>query len=167
MDRSHKLKILSPDVLFLSFFGTGFFPKAPGTFGSLCTIPLLFFFIKINLFAQISLIVIFTLLACWRTEIVQKKYKLHDPQWIVIDEVLGMLTTTLFLKHTHNLWISILIIFSLFRFFDIIKIWPASYFDKKIHHGAGTILDDIISGIYAGMIFYLVQSGINYSTTIF
>jgi len=167
MDRSHKLKILSPDVLFLSYFGTGFFPKAPGTFGSLCTIPLLFWFVKISLLWQISLVVIFTIIACWRTEIVQKKYKLHDPQWIVIDEVLGMLTTTLFLKHTENLWLSIIIIFILFRFFDIVKFWPASYFDKKIHHGSGTILDDIISGIYAGMIFYLVQSGINYSGTIF
>ncbi|MFZ4713071.1 MAG: phosphatidylglycerophosphatase A [Bacteriovoracaceae bacterium] len=163
MDRSHKLKILSVDVMFLSYFGTGFFPKAPGTFGSLCAIPLLIITDSYSIWLQLSIIILFTFLACWRTEILQKKMKLHDPQWIVIDEVLGMLTTALFNLHYLQSWLSILLIFVFFRFFDIIKFWPATYFDKKVHHGAGTILDDIVSGIYAGMTFYLVQIGLKHS----
>ena len=163
MNRSHKLKISDPDVMFLSYFGTGFFPKAPGTFGSLCTIPLLYFFSSFSLVLQISVIILFTALACWRTEIVQKKYHLHDPQWIVIDEVLGMLVTGLFTLHYFSWWTSTAIIFALFRFFDIIKFWPASYFDKKMHHGAGTILDDIISALYAGLSFLFIQIGLKHS----
>jgi phosphatidylglycerophosphatase A len=87
-------------------------------------------------------------------ESVQKELKLHDPQWIVIDEVLGMTTAWLFIR-THNL-LHLMIIFILFRFFDIVKIWPASYFDQKVHHGAGTILDDIVSGVYAGLIYLVI-----------
>ena len=81
----------------------------------------------------------------------QKKYQLHDPGWIVIDEVLGIAVTWLFIAG--YTWLDYLLIFAFFRFFDIVKIWPASYFDKKVKHGAGTIIDDIISGIFAGLLY--------------
>ena len=86
--------------------------------------------------------------------IVQKQLELHDPQWIVVDEVLGMATAWLFIQEFTILHLSI--IFGLFRFFDIIKFWPASYLDKQVDHGAGTILDDIVSGIYAGAAYLLI-----------
>jgi phosphatidylglycerophosphatase A len=57
-----------------------------------------------------------------------------------------------------NNLIHLVLLFVLFRFFDIVKIWPASYFDKKVKHGAGTILDDIVSGLYAGGLSYLLIS---------
>ena len=80
---------------------------------------------------------------------------MHDPQWIVIDEVIGMSVAWLFIgEHTLT---RLLILFVLFRFFDIIKVWPASYFDKKVTHGMGTILDDVVSGIYAGIIFLIIK----------
>ena len=135
---------------YLSFFYTGFIPKAPGTFGSLATIPLIYlvsyFNIDLNFF--IIIIVLITLLTCILTHKVQKELQLHDPQWIVIDEVLGMLTAWVFIYPQTN-FIEIGVLFILFRFFDIIKFWPASYFDKMTH-GAGTILDDIISGVFTG-----------------
>ena len=43
----------------------------------------------------------------------------------------------------------------IFRVFDIFKIWPATYFDKKVTHGSGTILDDIISGVFAGIVILI------------
>jgi len=86
---------------------------------------------------------------------VQKELQLHDPQWIVIDEFLGMSTAWLFIQ-THNL-LHLIILFVLFRIFDIIKIWPASFFDTKVEHGAGTILDDIVSGIYAGLVYLVIS----------
>ena len=52
--------------------------------------------------------------------------------------------------------------FALFRFFDIVKIWPASFFDSKVEHGAGTILDDVISGIYAGLTYLLLTAFIKF-----
>lgn len=157
MNKSNKLKIFNPSILFLSFLGTGFFPKAPGTFASFCTIPLLYLVgsIKLSLFWHISIILFLTIVASCLAQIVQRKEKLHDPQWIVIDEVIGMFVTFSFSPNiTYQ---NLLIIFILFRIFDIIKIWPASYFDKKINHGFGTIFDDVISGAYAGMSLLLLK----------
>lgn len=96
-----------------------------------------------------------TIISSFVTESVQQNLHLHDPGWIVIDEVLGMTVAWLFIQ-SHNLK-QLALLFVLFRFFDIVKIWPASYFDKKVSHGYGTILDDLISGIYAGLLFLLIH----------
>ena len=155
MTKVQNLSCKKPSILFLSFFGTGFSPIAPGTVGSLATIPLILLIhlmIKNFEYAQILLIIGITLLTiytCYLTERIQKKFSLHDPQWIVIDEVLGMLVAWSFYLSSEPFYL--LCIFISFRFFDIIKIWPANFFDKRVQHGAGTILDDIVSGIYAGV----------------
>lgn len=156
MLEKNKPSIKNIDILFLSVFGSGFFPWAPGTFGTLVTIPFLYGLGTLGApaFMYIPFIVIATAGACFVADYTQRTYKLHDPSWIVIDESLGIATTWLFLeKHT---LLHYTIIFVLFRFFDIVKIWPASYFDKKVKHGAGTILDDIISGIFAGLVYLLI-----------
>lgn len=154
-------KIQTPSiltVLFLSWFYTGKIPKAPGTMGSLATLPFIYLlhYLNINLYSLIGLIVILYISSVIVTQNVQKKYGLHDPQWIVIDEVIGMLITWAFVMQIefHTLFL----VFALFRIFDIVKIWPASYFDR-LHHGFGTITDDVISAIYAGV---LVKIATNY-----
>ena len=129
---------------------------APGTWGTLATLPFLYGIGRFNppYFLFIPLLIIVTIISSFVAETVQKELKLHDPQWIVIDEVLGMTCAWLFIQK-HNL-LHLAILFVLFRFFDIVKIWPASYFDKKVQHGAGTILDDIVSGIYAGLTYLAI-----------
>lgn len=157
MNEANRPSLKRLDILFLSFFGVGFLPKAPGTWGTLATLPFLFFLGTFNppyvLF--IPFIIIMTVISSFIADIVQKKLNLHDPQFIVIDEVLGMTTAWLFIQK-HNL-IHLTILFVLFRFFDIIKVWPASYFDKEVDHGAGTILDDIVSGVFAGVIYLVIN----------
>jgi phosphatidylglycerophosphatase A len=142
--------------VFLSFFFVGYLPIAPGTWGTLATIPLLYLF---HLHASLTLLIISTLLitivSCFITDIYQRKHDLHDPGWIVIDEVAGMMTTYCFVMAVTNYFspASVILSFIFFRIFDIVKLWPASFFDKKMTHGAGVILDDIISGIYVGLLF--------------
>ena len=155
MNEDNRPTLKRLDIVFLSFFGTGFLPVAPGTWGTLATLPFLYGFGRFNppFFLFIPFLTITTIISCFLAERAQKEFKSHDPQWIVIDEFLGMSVAWLFIQ-THNI-LHLLILFVLFRFFDIVKIWPASYFDKKVQHGTGTILDDIVSGIYAGL-FYLV-----------
>ncbi len=98
-----------------------------------------------------------TIISSYITHVVQKKYNVLDPSWVVIDEVLGMWTAWIF-THAHGATFSSLIFtFCAFRFFDIIKVWPANYFDKQVKNGAGTILDDIVSGLYAGILYLVVQ----------
>ena len=137
-------------------------PYAPGTWGTLATLPFLYVIGLLHppFFLFVPLIIIATIISCFIAEVVQKELTLHDPQWIVIDEVLGMSTAWLFIQ-AHNL-LHLVILFILFRFFDIIKIWPASYFDKKVEHGAGTILDDIVSGIYAGVLYLVIFRVFNF-----
>jgi phosphatidylglycerophosphatase A len=152
-DKRPSLKRL--DIVFLSFFGTGFLPRMPGTWGTLATLPFLYGIGRFNppYFLFIPFLVITTIISSFIADRAQKEFNSHDPQWIVIDEFLGMSVAWLFIQ-THNL-LHLLILFVLFRFFDIVKFWPASYFDKKVQHGAGTILDDIVSGIYAGVLYSL------------
>lgn len=141
---------------FLTFFGAGLSPKAPGTVGSLATLPLIYLLAKfdINFFTVFTGVFILTLVACYIADYAQKKENIHDPGWIVIDEVIGMLVTWLFVfPSTHPL--TLIILFLVFRFFDIVKIFPANWCDEKIKNGAGTIIDDIISAIYAGLILSL------------
>jgi phosphatidylglycerophosphatase A len=73
----------------------------------------------------------------------------------VIDEVIGMLITWSFVRRVDPA--SLFWVFSLFRIFDIIKVWPASYFDKMLH-GFGTITDDVISALYAGITALFILS---------
>lgn len=144
-----------PSLLFLSWFYTGKFPKAPGTVGSLATLPLIYLlhYLNINIYS-LSALIISLFIAVVVTQKVQTKYGLHDPQWIVIDEVIGMLITWAFVLKID--FPSIFLVFGLFRIFDIVKIWPASYFDR-LHHGFGTITDDVISGLYAGSFIWILQ----------
>ncbi len=152
-------KIRGPSPLtmaFLSWFYTGKFPKAPGTMGSFATLPLIYVLhaLHFNIYHLLLLIIILYVAAVAVTQQVQKTYGLHDPQWIVIDEVIGMLITWAFVPTVD--FPNLFLVFSLFRLFDIIKIWPANYFDR-LHHGLGTITDDVVSGIYAGISCYLIQ----------
>ena len=125
--------------------------------GSLATIPLIYLlhYLNINIYSLIGIIAVLYVASVIVAQKVQTKYELHDPQWIVIDEVLGMLITWAFVMKVD--FPSMFLVFGLFRVFDIVKIWPASYFDR-LHHGFGTITDDVVSAIYAGVIVKIVTS---------
>lgn len=124
--------------------------------GSLATLPLivLLHYLDFNLYSLIALTLVLYVAAVIVTQKVQQKYELHDPQWIVIDEVIGMLITWAFVMKIDV--VSLCLVFGVFRVFDIVKIWPASYFDR-LHHGFGTITDDVISALYAGICIVLFQ----------
>jgi len=156
MKDQKRLSLKDPSILYLSFFGTGFIPFAPGTMGSLAALPILYLlaFIKDHIYFYgifFLCLVIITYITCLIADRAQKRHSVHDPSWIVIDEVLGILVTWSFAPS--NDFFDLLIVFILFRFFDIVKIWPASTVDRRVHHGMGTILDDIISGVYAGIVY--------------
>lgn len=70
----------------------------------------------------------------------------HDHSGIVWDEFVGFWLTMFLVPVT---WYWLLAAFLLFRLFDILKPWPISWIDKKVHGGAGIMLDDLIAGLYA------------------
>jgi phosphatidylglycerophosphatase A len=157
--KDQKIRLLNKlNYIFLSFFGSGYSPFAPGTMGSLATIPFIYAlsYFDITLIQLIVLTIIIFIPACIIAQKIQVRDKVHDPGWIVIDEVIGMLITWCFVFPKVDIY-SISYVFIAFRFFDIFKIWPASYFDKKMTHGFATIFDDVISAVYAGLFILLVQ----------
>lgn len=147
-----------PEVLFLSMFGVGFIPTAPGTWGTIATLPLLYFLSIIDTprFFLVPFIIVVTIISSFLSEYVQKQNETHDPSWIVIDEALGMSVAWLFISSGKPL--HLLILFILFRIFDILKPFPIGYLDKNIKHGAGVIIDDLVSGLFAGLIYFISYS---------
>ena len=87
-----------------------------------------------------------------------------DPRQIVIDEVLGQsmpLILLLHLNQTNQISMQIeiyyIISFFVFRFFDIFKPFPVSYFDKNFKNYFGIIMDDIMAGFYTMSVIYLIS----------
>jgi len=151
--------LLRPNILLLSLFGAGLSPKAPGTVGTLLSIPILLAIgtlIEPRSVHYSILILTLTIIAAFLADHVQRHTKVHDPSWIVLDEFLGLALCWPFIDPTSVR--EIILIFVLFRFFDIVKIWPASFFDTHIKHGIGTIVDDLISGVYATCSFLVVKN---------
>ena len=74
----------------------------------------------------------------------------NDSKHIVIDELFGIFIILIFydLVFIYNDFITLVLIFFIFRLFDIIKIFPANYIDKSLKNGYGVIMDDIVAGIY-------------------
>lgn len=129
-----------------SWFGTGFFPVASGTVGTMGAIPLYMLLARMPLWLYLSTLVPFFFLASWVSGAAEVEFGEKDSGKIVIDEVMGYLIT---MAGAPFNWQSILIGFLLFRFFDIVKVPPARYFDRQVKNGYGVVLDDVVAGIYA------------------
>jgi phosphatidylglycerophosphatase A len=162
-DISRKNKIpLKPEVLFLSLGGIGFLPKSPGTFASIATIVPLYFLAQYNapfiLFIPILLIMLG--ISIFLTNHLQKKFQIEDPSWIVIDEFFGVFAMWPFLKHS---WVQYLTGFILFRILDIFKPGPIGFIDRKLKNGIGVMLDDILSGLLAGLFCLVIFKLLNLS----
>lgn len=153
------LRIKTFPIFFLSFAWVGFLPIAPGTWASFAAliVPLIFKFLAMNWLYQLPFFFVVGLTASWTTDRLQKKYGLHDPGWIVIDEVLGIWIASWFLPIINVE--TLLTLFVAFRFFDIVKVWPANIIDRRMQSGFGVILDDLVAGVYGGiltlLLFYL------------
>jgi phosphatidylglycerophosphatase A len=142
-----------------SALGLGLSPVAPGTCGALLGVAI---HVSIALTTPANLhlpllaasFILVCLLHLLLTDWAVKYWDDPDPSNFVLDEVIGYLTVPLLFHHGH-LWQVALWGFILFRMFDIIKIWPASYIDRRWHNRWGIFLDDVVSAIYAVGVMYL------------
>ena len=146
--------------IFTSIFGVGYLPVAPGTWGSLVALPcgyLIITYISIGALF-ISSIAIF-MIGVWSSNLVLRGTDNEDPPHIVIDEFVGQ-WLTLIAVPANIFWY--FIAFILFRFFDIFKPWPISWFDKNIKGGFGVMLDDVIAAVFAIIALWISQLGSQY-----
>ncbi len=136
---------------------SGYVPLAPGTAGSVVGL-LLGYFVCAPLWrhSPLGFIVIFALVfagSCWIAGEAERIFDEHDSPRIVLDEVLGMVAT-MYLNPVA--WPYLLIGFVAFRFFDIIKPFPAGLIDRRLPGGSGVMLDDLAAGIYANIALRVV-----------
>jgi phosphatidylglycerophosphatase A len=132
--------------------GVGYFPIAPGTAGSAVGIALVAALGRAELgpgwtwvllgAAAVSIFVV----GLWAAGRAEKFFGRTDPGHVVIDEVAGQVIT--FLAQPEASWKWLLAGFVLFRFFDVIKPFPARR-AERLPGGWGIMTDDVLAGLYS------------------
>ena len=134
-------------VQFLAFgFGSGLFPRAPGTAGTLAAIPLYWLIADWGLVWYTAVVLVAALLGIWICGAASRELNVHDHPGIVWDEFVGYWIT---LWAVPVDWVWMLAGFVVFRVLDIAKPWPISYLDRKVKGGFGIMIDDILAGVMA------------------
>ncbi len=144
--------------IFVTMFSLGRIGFLPGTFGSLATVIFLFVcFHILNISSNIILIIL--IIAFAYSFIAIKNYTENDenkdPGEIIIDEFIGQSIPIYLYEISHGTektmdqaLIIYTVCFILFRFFDILKPFPVSYFDGKHKNSFGVVMDDVCAGLY-------------------
>jgi phosphatidylglycerophosphatase A len=135
-------------------FGVGYSPIAPGTLGTLVAILIYYFLSEISPPLYEITLIGFFFLSVWVSENAERFFRKKDDQRIVIDEIIGFLTTMLWVPKTIRF---VIIGFFLFRFFDILKPFPIRRLEKGFKGGFGVVLDDVVAGVYANIVLRLIH----------
>ena len=140
---------------FVTIFGIGFSPVAPGTMGSIFAI--VTWVIVINLLSIYYFYIIFFIILIISFKLISiyiNDTKKDDPPEVVIDEFIGQSLPLLFMMEFD--FFEIILAFATFRFFDIYKIYPINK-SENIRGSMGIILDDVLAGIYSVIIIMLYK----------
>ena len=136
--------------LIATFFYTGYFPMASGSFASIFG-AMIYIIFQNNPVVYFGLLIIFVILGFPAATYVEKNEGKKDPGCIVIDEVVGMMIAFIGLPLN---WPVVLVTFFVFRAFDMFKIFPGNRFEK-IPGGVGIMLDDVMAGLYTNLLMQL------------
>lgn len=148
--------------LFATLFGVGYLPKAPGTWGSLATLPLVWLAWQWQgIIGIMSLAITAYILGVLATREVLK-HSAHDPSFVVIDEVVGQTLAFALVTPYMQQWWVFGIGFVLFRFFDVCKFGPVKWADSKLENANGVMLDDVFAGIFAAIDLWIVVKVVEY-----
>jgi phosphatidylglycerophosphatase A len=135
--------------LVATFFGAG-------TFGSIVALPFGIALLQIPApFGRLALLVAVSAalaLGVWASGLYCAATEQPDSGEVVIDEVAGQWLALVFAA-PDNPW-HFLAAFLLFRFFDIVKLWPASWAQDQLPGGWGVMMDDVVAGLYAAAALY-------------
>ena len=163
--------IKNVNYLFVTCFGIGSIRFAPGTITSLITTFFLYSLFHIINLSSNTILVILLIVFIYSFYAVSEYIKYNenkDPKEVVVDEFIGQ-SIPIYLyeiahgsaKDSNEAALFYLYIFILFRYFDIKKPFPISFFDKKFKNSFGVIMDDIVAGLYVVLtliIFMVIKS---------
>ena len=138
-----------------TFFGVGRLQPGPGTWASAVTVVLWWELARHHehraiLALFIAIVVTFAGIAA--STRVERESGVHDPGFVVIDEVAGQMLPLVIAPLR---WKYLLLSFILFRCFDIVKPPPVRALER-LPEGAGIMLDDIGAGLYSLLVLALV-----------
>jgi phosphatidylglycerophosphatase A len=156
----------------IATWGVGYLPLAPGTWGSLLAVGGYMLlrrawfphseiepaaYAASFLLVELLVIATVTLAGIWAASRTERVLQLKDPGKVVIDEVAGQLIALTAVPLTAVGPTLVIVAFVLFRFFDIVKPYPARKLES-LHGGFGVMLDDVVAGVYAAIAVMLVVS---------
>jgi phosphatidylglycerophosphatase A len=133
-------------------FGSGLVPFAPGTAGTLIGVLICLIFIPLPWIVRLAAVLALLALSFYVADQAEKIYQKKDDQRIVIDEIIGFQITMLPVAINVP---GICAGFVLFRIFDILKPFPIKNL-QRLPGGWGIVVDDVIAGIYAGAVLWLL-----------
>jgi phosphatidylglycerophosphatase A len=132
---------------------SGYLPIAPGTFGTVVAVGLVWLIQGLPLWVYLILTAITFAAGVWASGEANKIFGKADARYIVIDEIVGFLITMIAIPVTAK-WL--IWGFVLFRVFDVVKPPPANYFDQRVKSGLGVVMDDVVAGIYGNVLLHLM-----------
>jgi phosphatidylglycerophosphatase A len=149
-------------ALSIATCGVGYLPLAPGTFGSLVGLGIFLLLARLTTGAPLvaivlALIVAVTLAGIWAGSRIEQLSGRKDPGKVVVDEVAGQMIS-LFPLTLFSHWSTGLVILSfiLFRFFAIVKPYPANRL-QELDGGVGIMFDDLVAGVYGAVVISIIS----------
>ncbi len=134
---------------------TGFYigrlKYAPGTFGTLLGIPLVYLF-AYKWWLTLLIGLLLYAIAFWSTQYMLELTREEDPEEVVIDEIVGYFFSFIFLEPTLK---ALIVGFLIFRALDIIKPFPVSLFER-LPGAHGVLADDVAAGLMNAVILYFL-----------
>ena len=142
-----------------TLFGAGLLPYGPGTWGSLVSLPVIYFTaIYFPVYGLYLLAAVTIALSLWATPANEQRYG-EDPPQFVIDEAAGQTVTFLAVSFHYSFTQDVVILaigFFLFRIFDILK--PLGINKLQSLRGKyGVLFDDLLAGLYALIILEILH----------
>ena len=137
--------------------GLGYVPYIPGTFASLVTAGAVAGLHRASDSAALLLgagLALLLPLSIWASARVAHRVGRHDPSHVVIDEVVGQVFCLLWVPFS---WTFLFMGFVAFRLFDILKPYPIRRVER-LRGGMGIVCDDLIAGLYAGLLLRLAYA---------
>jgi len=154
--------------LFLTFFGAGLSPKAPGTVGTLASLPVglaILYYMGMETLFMVTLAI--TIIGIFEINKYEQATGIHDHQQIVIDEAAGMwlslmiaYSTAITMSYPYVDILAIIFSFAAFRLFDIWKPSTIGWIDRELKGGLGVMMDDVLAGIAGGLLTVIILMGI-------
>jgi len=159
---------MNAQKLFLTFFGAGLSPKAPGTVGTLASLPVgiaLLYYMGMETLFLVTIVI--TIIGVFEINKYEKHTGIHDHQQIVIDEAAGMWLSLMIAvssasqaSYPYAELSAIILSFLGFRLFDIWKPSTIGKIDRDFEGGLGVMGDDVLAGIAGGLLSALIILGI-------